>query len=45
VIEAVIEIYLDQRTPGERFIDTVRRLGLPPFKAAADAQRHLTAAH
>ena len=45
VIEAVIEIYLDQRTPGERFIDTVRRIGLPPFKAAADAQRHLTAAH
>jgi sulfite reductase (NADPH) hemoprotein beta-component len=45
VIEAVIEVYLDQRTAGERFIDTVRRIGLPPFKAAADAQRHLTAAH
>ena len=28
-----------------RFIDAVRRIGLPAFKAAADAQRHLTAAH
>jgi sulfite reductase (NADPH) hemoprotein beta-component len=45
VIEAVIEVYLDQRSAGERFIETVRRIGLPPFKAAADAQRHLTAAH
>ncbi len=45
VIEAVIEVFRAQRTPGERFIDAVRRIGLPPFKAAADAQRHLTAAH
>ena len=45
VIEAVIEVYLDQRTAGERFIETVRRIGLPPFKTAADAQRHLTATH
>jgi sulfite reductase (NADPH) hemoprotein beta-component len=41
----VIEVYLDQRTAGERFIETVRRIGLPPFKTAADAQRHLTATH
>ncbi len=45
VIEAVVDIYRAERTAGERFIDTVRRIGLPAFKAAADAQRHLTAAH
>ncbi len=45
VIEAVIDTYRAQRLAGERFIHTVRRVGLPPFKAAADAQRHLTAAH
>jgi sulfite reductase (NADPH) hemoprotein beta-component len=45
VIEAVIETYLAQRQGGERFIETVRRIGLPPFKAAADAQRQATAAH
>ena len=44
VVEAVIETYRAERQAGERFIDTVRRIGLPPFKAAADAQRHLTAA-
>jgi len=45
VVEAVIQTFRAQRQAGERFIDTVRRIGLPPFKAAADAQRHLTAAH
>ena len=45
VVEAVIDIYTAQRLAGERFIDTVRRLGIAPFKTAADAQRHLTAAH
>jgi sulfite reductase (NADPH) hemoprotein beta-component len=44
VIEAVIDTYLAQRQPAERFVETVRRLGAAPFKAAADAQRHLTAA-
>jgi sulfite reductase (NADPH) hemoprotein beta-component len=43
VMEAIIETYRAQRSAGERFIDTVRRIGLPPFKAAADAQRHITA--
>ena len=42
VIEAVIDTYLAQRRAGERFIDAVRRLGIAPFKAAADAQRHIT---
>jgi sulfite reductase (NADPH) hemoprotein beta-component len=45
VIEAVVDVYRAQRLAGERFIDAVRRIGLPTFKAAADAQRHLTAAH
>jgi len=45
VIEAVIDTYRTERRAGERFINTVRRIGLPAFKAAADAQRHLTAAH
>ena len=45
VIEAVIDTYRAERQAGERFIQTVRRIGLPAFKAAADAQRHLTAAH
>ena len=39
-----IEVYRANRQSGERFIDTQRRLGLAPFKAAADAQRQLTAA-
>ena len=46
VIEAVIETYRGQRSSsGERFIQTVRRVGLPPFKAAADAVRGTTAVH
>ena len=45
VIEALIDTYRRERAASERFIDTVRRIGLPAFKAAADAQRHLTAAH
>ncbi len=44
VIEAVIETYRRERQAGEKFVETVRRIGLPPFKTAADAQRHLTAA-
>ena len=33
VIQKLIEVYIKERTPEERFIDTVRRLGLDPFKA------------
>ncbi|HSW06672.1 nitrite/sulfite reductase [Aquabacterium sp.] len=43
VIEAVIDTYRQERAAGERFIDTVRRIGITSFKTAADAQRHLTA--
>ncbi|NRF68972.1 nitrite/sulfite reductase [Aquincola sp. S2] len=44
VIEALIDTYRRERSAGERFIDTVRRVGPASFKLAADAQRHLTAA-
>ena len=40
VIEAVLDTYVQQREPGEAFIDAVRRIGLEPFKAAGKAARH-----
>ena len=43
VIEAVIDTYRRERQAGERFIDTSRRLGPTPFRAAADAVRRSTA--
>lgn len=43
VIEAVIETYRHQRAANELFIDTVKRVGLDPFKAAANAARRSTA--
>jgi sulfite reductase (NADPH) hemoprotein beta-component len=42
VVEALLETYRQQRSSGEAFIATVRRLGLAPFKAAANAARHET---
>jgi sulfite reductase (NADPH) hemoprotein beta-component len=33
VVQRLIEVYIQERTPEERFIDTVRRIGVPPFKA------------
>ena len=39
VIEALVKVYIEQRTPSERFIDTYQRLGLEPFKARAYAGR------
>lgn len=44
VVEALVDTYLRQRTPGERFVDTARRLGVAPFRVAADAVRRDTAA-
>ena len=45
VIEAVIETYKGQRSSAaERFIATVQRVGIEPFKTAANAVRHATAA-
>lgn len=43
-VEAVLEAYRLARTPGERFVDAVARLGLAPFRDAADARRRSTAA-
>ena len=31
-VDALVATYLDSRTGGERFVDTVRRIGLKPFK-------------
>ncbi len=42
-IDAVIETYKRERRAGEHFIDAVKRLGLDPFKTAANAVRTSTA--
>ncbi len=34
-VERVVNVYLKSRQPGERFLDTYRRLGMAPFKDAA----------
>ncbi|QVL45651.1 MAG: nitrite/sulfite reductase [Methylophilaceae bacterium] len=39
VIQKLIDVYVKERTPEERFIDTVRRLGLEPFKAHVYAEK------
>jgi sulfite reductase (NADPH) hemoprotein beta-component len=36
-IERLLEVYVEERTPEERFLDTVRRLGIKPFKERAYA--------
>jgi sulfite reductase (NADPH) hemoprotein beta-component len=43
VIEALIETYRRERLPGELFVETSRRLGTTPFRAATDAVRRATA--
>lgn len=43
VVEALIATYKRERQAAEHFIDTVRRIGLAPFKQAADAERRATA--
>ena len=40
VIEAVLQVYTEQRQLGETFIDAVNRIGIEPFKLAANAARH-----
>ena len=42
VIESLVQTYRAERERGERFIDTLRRIGIEPFKAPANAQRTLT---
>jgi sulfite reductase (NADPH) hemoprotein beta-component len=39
VIEALLDTYRVYRNAGETFIDTLKRVGLDPFKAAANAAR------
>ncbi|MDP2407874.1 nitrite/sulfite reductase [Hydrogenophaga sp.] len=43
VIEALINTYREQRNGRETFIDTLKRVGVDPFKTAANAVRVATA--
>jgi sulfite reductase (NADPH) hemoprotein beta-component len=43
VIESVVDTYRNQRAANELFIDTVKRVGLDPFKSSANAVRRSTA--
>ena len=43
VIEALLDTYRRERTSGETFISTLRRVGHDPFKTAANAARVSTA--
>jgi sulfite reductase (NADPH) hemoprotein beta-component len=43
VIEALLDTYRSQRSAGETFISTLRRVGHDPFKQAANAARVSTA--
>lgn len=43
VIQKLIDVYIKERTPEERFIDTVRRLGIAPFKANVYAKEEVAA--
>jgi sulfite reductase (NADPH) hemoprotein beta-component len=40
VIDAVLQVYTEQRQHGETFIDAVQRVGFDAFKTAANAARH-----
>jgi sulfite reductase (NADPH) hemoprotein beta-component len=40
VVARLIETYIDRRHPDERFIDTVRRIGVEPFKERVYATTH-----
>jgi sulfite reductase (NADPH) hemoprotein beta-component len=39
VVQRLIDVYIQERTPEERFIDTVRRIGVAPFKAHVYADK------
>jgi sulfite reductase (NADPH) hemoprotein beta-component len=39
VVQRLIDVYIQQRTEEERFIDTVRRIGVAPFKAHVYADK------
>ncbi|APQ10438.1 sulfite reductase [Pseudomonas oryzihabitans] len=40
VIGKLIDVYVEQRTEDERFIDTYRRIGIDPFKERVYAKNH-----
>ena len=40
VVARLIEVYIERRHEDERFIDTVRRLGVDPFKERVYATAH-----
>ena len=39
-VERIVDVFVEQRLPGERFIETVRRIGLAPFKERVYAEAH-----
>jgi sulfite reductase (NADPH) hemoprotein beta-component len=43
-VERVVNFYLKERSPGERFLDTYRRIGMEPFKNIA-YQEQMNAAY
>ena len=45
VVAAVLDVYLESRQEGERFLDTYRRLGIKPFKERAYAHHSQAADH
>jgi sulfite reductase (NADPH) hemoprotein beta-component len=40
VVARLLDVYVDRRFPDERFVDTVRRLGIDPFKEHVYAAAH-----
>jgi sulfite reductase (NADPH) hemoprotein beta-component len=40
VIEQILDVYLEQRADGERFLDCYRRVGIDPFKERVYADAH-----
>lgn len=44
VVQKLIDVYVQERTPEERFIDTVRRVGMDPFKTHVYAEKTEVAA-
>ena len=45
VVQKLIDVYVRERTPEERFIDTVRRLGVAPFKTHVYGEKKKEVAH
>jgi sulfite reductase (NADPH) hemoprotein beta-component len=39
-VQRIVDVYVERRLPGERFIETVRRVGLDPFKERVYAEAH-----